>query len=198
MNRNEVEQIREYMLGAGKTFMYRDACLFQLGVDLGYRIRELLSLKFGDVYNFKVSAARERVYVDKRYLKGKRAGLGKIILPESRNMINEWYAELVTFQDVSAQTYLIQSRKGENRAISYQQANRILKEAFENMNMDGKLATHTMRKTAAVRFYKASNNDINATKHFLGHSSINDTQKYLSDELLQMDTAVQNMENVDY
>ena len=41
------------------------------------------------------------------------------------------------------------------------------------------ISTHSFRKCAGMRIYKLSGNDIELTRKFLNHSSINTTQRYL-------------------
>ena len=50
-------------------------------------------------------------------------------------------------------TFVFQSRKGQNRPINRQQAWSILREAYQSNELDGKLGTHSMRKTFADRIY---------------------------------------------
>ena len=41
------------------------------------------------------------------------------------------------------------------------------------------ISTHSFRKCAGMRMYRLSGNDIELTRKFLNHSSINTTQRYL-------------------
>ena len=69
---------------------------------------------------------------------------------------------------------------GLKRAISREQAWRILKEAFNSNELEGKLGTHAMRKTFANRIYHQSNRDLIKTQQAMGHKHVNSTQHYLS------------------
>jgi hypothetical protein len=44
---------------------------------------------------------------------------------------------------------------------------------------DGRLGTHSLRKTWARRVYRASGNDIITVKAALGHADVSSTQRYL-------------------
>jgi hypothetical protein len=53
-----------------------------------------------------------------------------------------------------------------------------LKKAFIAAGLNGKLATHSLRKSFAQRVYEQSS-DIYLVQELLGHRSVNTTQKYL-------------------
>lgn len=61
------------------------------------------------------------------------------------------------------------------RAIQYK-----LKNIAKYLGEDYKdISTHSFRKCAGMRMYRLSGNDIELTRKFLNHSSINTTQRYL-------------------
>lgn len=79
--------------------------------------------------------------------------------------------------------YAKEKKKGENeiifnhtiRAIQYK-----LKNVANYLGEDYKdISTHSFRKCAGMRMYRLSGNDIELTRKFLNHSSINTTQRYL-------------------
>ena len=59
-----------------------------------------------------------------------------------------------------------------------QTAHAILKKAFIAASLNGKIATHSLRKSFAQRLYDKSR-DIYLVQELLGHRSVNTTQKYL-------------------
>lgn len=63
-------------------------------------------------------------------------------------------------------------------------ARHIIKDAFSRAGIedDGRLGTHTLRKTWARKVYEASGPDILVVSAGLNHSSITITQKYLGPE----------------
>jgi site-specific recombinase XerD len=69
---------------------------------------------------------------------------------------------------------------GLRRAISREQAWRILTEAFAANQLTGKLGTHEMRQTFANRVYERLGHDLVKTQRALGHKNINSTVAYLS------------------
>ena len=73
-----------------------------------------------------------------------------------------------------------------------QTAHDILKTAFVSAGLNGKLATHSLRKSFAQRVYEQSN-DIYLVQELLGHKSVSTTQRYLGVNYADARTAVEKM-----
>ena len=84
----------------------------------------------------------------------------------------EQYAELLPSRP------LFPSRKG-TAALLRTAAHEILKKAFNAEGLNGKLATHSMRKSYAQRLYEAMG-DMYAVQVILGHQNVTTTQAYLA------------------
>lgn len=153
----------------------RDKCLFALGINTGYRITELLSIKLSDVY--KDGIILNRLKIARRNIKAHLQSRDIPLNRYSQYAIQTYVQECGPF---SPDDYLFQSRKGENRAISRIQAHNILHDAFTKSNLYTSYSTHTMRKTFAHFIYKSSGNDLIATQMSLGHADITTTIKYLN------------------
>lgn len=196
LSHQEVNDIINNMTG---TFTLRNRALFQLGVETGYRISELLSLSFGDVFdNDRVC---DRVSICRDNMKGKRVGRGNIMMGNlSKKRLMLWKEEAEKRESKhgidSADPIFFSRKRDDNdrlQSITAVQAWRAFKKAIKAAGIDGKVGTHSMRKTAGVRFYKESGQDLKATQIFLGHSSVNDTMRYLSDCLVDIDGISKNM-----
>ena len=68
----------------------------------------------------------------------------------------------------------------------------VLKTAFEAAGLNGKLATHSMRKSFAQRLYEQTN-DIFAVQEMLGHKNVATTQRYLGVNYASVRDAVEKM-----
>jgi site-specific recombinase XerD len=148
----------------------RDKCLFILGVKTGFRISELLSIKKSDCLQYnKVKAS---ITVQKRNTKGKVASRSIPLTNEVMEVLKSYIQTLPKEQE-----YLFQSRNG-NR-LSRVQAWRVIKDAANKNNLEGKIATHSLRKTVAMRAYNESGKDLALTQQILGHKSINSTISYI-------------------
>ena len=62
--------------------------------------------------------------------------------------------------------------------MNRQTAHEMLKKAFEDAGLNGKLATHSLRKSFAQRLYEESG-DIYLVQELLGHRNVSTTQNYL-------------------
>ena len=165
---DEIQQVSDSFYGK---YERRNRALFLTGVYTGYRISELLSLTYDNVYN--ATDIRKYIKVKRSDVKGKTKAREIKLHEKARHALREWVREC----DWTREDFIFSSQKG--KAISRVQAHRVLKQAFNDCQMDGTLATHTMRKTFADKVYKATDGDIFALKELLGHSNINTTQKYL-------------------
>ena len=73
-----------------------------------------------------------------------------------------------------------------------QTAHDILKTAFTAAGLNGKLATHSLRKSFAQRVYDQSG-DIYLVQELLGHKNISTTQRYLGVNYADARAAVEGM-----
>ena len=73
-----------------------------------------------------------------------------------------------------------------------QTAHDILKDAFTAAGLNGKLATHSLRKSFAQRVYEQSG-DIFLVQELLGHKSVSTTQRYLGVDWASAREAVEGM-----
>ena len=66
----------------------------------------------------------------------------------------------------------------------------MLKRAFQKCGLTGKLGTHCMRKTFAIRVYHNLGKDLIKTQRAMGHASVNSTVSYLSFAESDVDDAI--------
>lgn len=168
----------------------RNRALFILGCNTGGRISELLSLTIDDVWQNNKPVAD--LLFTKDIVKGKETSRAVPVNVDATRAIRRlihWHK--AEYGDLEPTRSLFKSRQG--GAISRTQAHRILKKAFEQAGINGKLATHTLRKTYAQNIYDASN-DIYMVKEALGHKSVNTTQSYLGVSYEKFRKASENIE----
>jgi integrase len=161
-----------------KRFAVRDRALFLVGVNTGFRISELLSLRLADVWqNGRLS---EEIAVARRHMKKKQEGRSvPFENPDARAALQAWICELTGAGHRMPDTVLFRSREGGNRPISREQAYRILKRACAACGLTGKLGTHTLRKTFARKMQELLGDDLLALQQAMGHKDIDSTTKYV-------------------
>lgn len=166
----QIETITTNLLG-NRTHGIRDAVLFILGTRTGFRISELLSLKVSSV---KFGQNSGTIEVAKSNTKGKVAGRVIPITTETQDLIKL----LIDDEQLTSNDFLFRSQQT-GKAIVRSQAHMIIKKACASLEITGKVATHSMRKTFAANVYERSGESLQVTQTALGHVNINNTIKYL-------------------
>jgi integrase/recombinase XerD len=169
---------------------HRNRLLFWLGITSGFRISELLSLQFRDVWNGGRPA--EKVRVRRFFSKGKRVSQSARVAPVVKPLIRRWMMEAWNRWDDIPYAPLFQTNRENRASISRMQAHRVLLKAYNSAQLvgaPGELATHTMRKTYASEMYKHFG-DIFAVQQALRHASPASTVAYLSFNDEKIDKAV--------
>ncbi len=188
----EIRLVRDSFEGIYKI---RNASLFMLGVSIGGRVSELLALKVSDVWQNEQPVTDFQF--DGSIVKGKETSRTIPVNSDGRAAIDAlitWHKNC--FGCVDSDTPLFPGRKkdtyGKIMSVKRQAIHRILKSAFENAGLNGKLATHTLRKTFAQRIYQNCN-DIFVVKEMLGHRNIATTQAYIGVNYIPVQKAVEAM-----
>ena len=189
LNNSEIRRVSAAFTG---TFEVRNRGLFMLGVSTGGRISELLSLRLCDVYQ-NYQPVTDLLY-DKSIVKGKSESRAVPVNNDGRLTIAEvvnWHRD--RYGDIDDDQPLFPSRhKSGSVAMHRQTAHDILKTAFVSAGLNGKLATHSLRKSFAQRVYEQSN-DIYLVQELLGHKSVSTTQRYLGVNYADARAAVEKM-----
>lgn len=154
----------------------RDYVLFVLGVATGYRAGDLVSLQVRDV-----KAALRAGYF--RIMEGKKANSKNIrkcnMKPREVIIVSKLERILKNYiKDKEDFEYMFPSRKGSYDHIGVPRVSNILKKAGEAFGLDN-ITAHSMRKTYAYCIFVESNYNIIVVKEMLGHSSIEETKRYL-------------------
>ena len=171
----EIRKVSEAFEG---TFAVRNRGLFMLGVSVGGRISELIALKVDDVWQ-NGKPVKDLLF-DRSIVKGNEISRAVPVNIDGRQAIEAliaWHSEL--YGDVGPTRPLFPSRKGQgSKPMTRIAAHNALKNAFEVAGLNGKLGTHSLRKSYAQRLYEQTS-DIYAVQEMLGHKSVVTTQRYL-------------------
>ena len=175
LDNDEIRSVSTCFTG---TFKIRNRGLFMLGVSTGGRISELLSLCIGDVW--QNDKAVTDLLFEKSVVKGGEVSRAVPVNADGRRAIDDliaWHRE--KYQTIAATRPLFPSRNRNGTVpMNRQTAHEMLKQAFIAAGLNGKLATHSLRKSFAQRVYEQSG-DIYLVQELLGHRSVSTTQKYL-------------------
>ena len=172
------DEIRRVSAAFTGTFEVRNRGLFMIGVSTGGRISELLSLTIGDVYQ-NGRAVSDLLY-SKSVVKGGEVSRAVPVNVDGRDAIEaliDWHREKYATLAPSRPLFPSRNKKG-TVAVNRQSAHEMLKAAFMAAGLNGKIATHSLRKSFAQRIYEESG-DIYLVQALLGHRSVSTTQKYI-------------------
>jgi site-specific recombinase XerD len=168
-----------------------DRCYFEMSLQMGLRVSEMLSLTVGQVYQY--GKVVDEVSIERKPMKGGKAGKasGRTIplFPEPHPHILAWLQRMAGMLKVQASKDLdpttplflsrVRNKDGSPRAIARETAWRIIKAIARDNEFSGKVGTHSTRKTLARRVYTWSN-DIRVVQRILGHRSLASTEAYLN------------------
>ncbi len=174
----------------------RDGCLVTCQWMTGFRISEVLRITVGTV--LKCGEVVSKIGLAPRQMKG---GYGKTrwvpVVPELKREIERQLGWLRLRYELTTDMPLFPSREsdegGNFKPLSRDMARHIIKGAFKQAGIedDGRLGTHSLRKTWARNVYKTSGNDILLLSAALNHQNIVTTQRYLSVNEDELMTAMQ-------
>ena len=175
LDNDEIRSVSTCFTG---TFAVRNRGLFMLGVSTGGRISELLSLEIGDVYQNGKPVTD--LLFEKSIVKGGEVSRAVPVNRDGRLAIDDlivWHRQY--YQNIDESRPLFPSRHHSGSVPMHRQtAHAILKNAFIAAGLNGKLATHSLRKSFAQRVYNKSG-EIYLVQELLGHRNISTTQNYL-------------------
>jgi integrase len=166
-NVRDISKIKQFLLGKKSK---RDYLLFVLGINVGLRIGDLLSLKIADVVDEAGNIKRAVSIVEQKTRKHKEFELNK----SAREAIRLYLEEVTDFDD---NTSLFSSRKG-SKAITTRSAHKIIKTTLRELRIKGNYGTHSLRKTFGYHRY---NNGVKleTLQKVFNHSSSTVTLRYI-------------------
>lgn len=169
---SKVLDIQDYL----KEKNERDYVLFVLGVATGYRAGDLVALQVRDI-KAALKAGYFRIMENKKLnskniRKSNRVPREVVIVSKLEKVLKNYITGKKDYE------YMFPSRKGDYDHIGVARVSTILKEAGETFGLDN-ITAHSMRKTYAYCIFVESNFNIVVVKEMLGHSSIEETKRYL-------------------
>lgn len=166
-----VQAMKNELLRTG----YRNYMLFNIGINTGLRVSDILNLKVCDV--------KERRHI---IIKEQKTGKSKrfLINLNLKNDLDQYIYGMNEYE------FLFKSQKGCNNPISRVQAYRILNEAARNVGL-AEVGTHTMRKTFGY-FHYSQFKDIAILQDIFNHSAPSITLRYIGINDDMKDKTIEN------
>ena len=164
-NTRDINKIKQYLYGKENK---RDYCIFVVGINVGLRAGDLLSLKINDVTD-------GNTIFDTVIIKEQKTG-------KTRNFaLNKNAKEAIqlyinSLADYNLNDYLFKSRKGGHLGV--RPLHHIIKTLTKDLGIKGNFGTHTLRKTMAYHRY-INNVPLETLQKLLNHSSSAITLRYI-------------------
>lgn len=170
----------------------RDKALFVTCLYTGFRITEVLSLKWIDVLNPDLTYKNE-IKVSKRYMKQKTASRSVPMHNTIKASLELLYGSISDFQHRSLDSYVFRSNKGCNKPIDRIQAYKRLVWPMRQAGIGGAIGLHSTRKTFAKAVYERLGGDLLKTSKALGHKYVSSTVSYLNVDQAEIDDVIMNV-----
>jgi len=163
----------------------RDRALCTTELFLGYRSFEVISLTVGQVW--RDGAVLPQIGLPPRHRKGRHGATQWIpVGPELRRALEHylnWRTRDAGPLRPGDPLFVGRTRRpdGSVRPIGRKRAYEIVMAAFARAGIkyDGRLGTHSLRKTFAIKCFKNSGNNLLVCRDALGHASCGTTEAYL-------------------
>lgn len=169
-NRKDIQKLKQYYLDRQQI---RNYALVTLGMNTSLRIGDLLHLTWKDVYDFSNrSYFRHLNLLEQKTGKNTQIALNREVIYALKQLKK-------SLSPISANDYLFKSREGKNRPISRTQAFRIIKQAADELHIEGIISCHSLRKTFGYHAWKKGIPPA-VIMTIYNHSSLDVTKRYLS------------------
>lgn len=155
----------------------RNKLYFCIGVFSGFRVSDLLGLRWSDIFEKDGKTYREEVGIVE-----KKTGKVKELYTTmaSRKYIDEYIA--MWHPDTTSDGYLFTNRQG--KQLGRQSVDDFIKEATAAVGLKGNYSTHSVRKTYAYQYYVVMQNEgdifaLAEVQDMLNHLNTATTLRYL-------------------
>ena len=178
----DIQRLKEYFL---IKHQYRNYALIVMGVNLPLRISDLLSIKWGDVYDDEVHKYTKHILVQEQ-----KTGKTNIMFL-NKNVIE---ALEILRKDVPAgkEHYIFSSHHNYTRPISRVAAYQVIRQASEHLGIKN-VGCHSLRKTFGYHAWKNGAHPA-VIMQIYNHSSLSVTKRYLGVEQDDVDEVFQMLE----
>lgn len=187
--------ISDYLV---KNQRWRDNMLFIVGINFGLRVSDLVKLRFSHLINDNLTFKDRFAILEQKTKNTRKVQKNRYVT------INMAVIEAVTLYlehtpGVKLSDYMFRSlsnRCTSNTPLSRMSVDRILKGIADDLGLNVKVSTHTLRKTFAYHQMAMSGNDprkLLLLQKILGHSSMSQTLDYIGITRDEIDEAYRNL-----
>lgn len=193
---DDIFAISHFLISNGR---YRDNMLFIVGINFGLRVSDLRVLRFSNLINENLTFKDSFAVFEQKTRNTRKRKKNRYIT------INTAVIEAVTLYlehtaNVTLSDYMFRSISNRgcnlNEPLSNKSIDRILKGIAEDLDLNVKMSTHTLRKTFCYHQMVMSHNDsrkLLLLQKMLGHSSPAQTLDYIGITSEEIDEAYKKL-----
>lgn len=193
---DDIDRISKYLINSGR---YRDNMLFIVGINFGLRASDLRMLRFSNLITETFMFKDSFPVFEKKTRNTRKRKKNRYIT------INDAVVEAVTLYlentpNVSLSDYLFRSESrnsvNSSEPITIRGINLILKGIANDLDIQAKVSSHTLRKTFCYHQMLMSHNDgrkLMLLQKMLGHSSPAQTLDYIGITSEEIEEAYRNL-----
>lgn len=137
----DIEKIKQYLIGSKNK---RNYCIFVVGINVGLRCEDLLSLKIGDVATGKDEIKDKILIIEQK--------TGKVREFELNSSAKEAIKLYLNTAEFNQEDWLFPSRKG-NEYLSVDSLRKIIKDICKELGIKGNYGGYSLRKTFGYHCY---------------------------------------------
>lgn len=169
----------------------RNYLMVVIGLNTALRISDILVLRWGDVYDFRMQRYKEHLSITEK----KTDKNSLILINQNVRRVLEEYREYLDRQGkmVKPENFLFESNRQDGHPISRVQAFRIIKKAAEACQLDGVISCHSLRKTFGYHAWRQGIMPA-LLMNIYNHSSYQITVRYLGIEQDDRDSIFRNID----
>ena len=173
-DREQLHRLANYFLERNKI---RNYVMIILGVSFALRISDILSLQWSDVMNLDTGRYKTHIVVIEKKTKKKQLIL---INKDSIKALQLLYP-------LKCSAYIFASTRKEHNPINRSQAWKIIKDAANDLGLDGNIACHSLRKTYGYQLWRTENVSPVVIMKSYNHDSYETTKRYLGVDQDELD-----------
>lgn len=192
---DDIFRITNYLVSQKR---YRDNMLFIVGINFGLRVSDLRVLRFSNLINDNFTFKDSFAVFEKKTRNTRKKKKNRYIT------INTAVVEAVTLYlentpGVTLSDYMFRSesnREVNNKPLTLKSIDRILKGIANDLDLNMRMSTHTLRKTFCYHQMVMSNNDTRKLlllQKMLNHSSPAQTLDYIGITMEEIDKAYKEL-----
>lgn len=200
----DINRITQYLIGQHR---WRDNMLFIVGINFGLRVSDLVSLRFSHIISSNFTFKDKFPIVEKK-TKNTRKVMKNRYLTINTAVIEAVTLYLENTPGVRLSDYMFRSESNggnysednqqdkENRPLSRSSVDRILKGIADDLHLNCKVSTHTLRKTFAYHQMVMSGNSqrkLLVLQRMFNHSSAAQTLDYIGITSEEIDEAYRQL-----